>query len=301
MQFPINEHAIQSELLFESRSGLSKSFQYSIKRYARPKNWIADDVGIFNYHYHPLHQKGKHLELKFCSVGNMYCRKKETKCNQCKAHASFRCEQKTESVDFLSFHFPSSSLNQFKGTGKANVLSQDVINFQHPVSFSKLFPVANRSRAVLEALLQHKYTGNLANIFVGAQAQMLLLYSLDDLEEKQIETSSAKFLSNDADKEKLLKARDILLQHISEPITIKALSRKIAMNECYLKKGFKAMFGTTIFDFYQSQRMQHAKNLLYEKGLTVTDVSIQLGYSSISHFSIAFKKHTGLKPCDLLR
>ena len=301
MQFPINEHAIQSELLFESRNESPGSFQYSIKRYARPKNWIADDVGIFSYHYQPLHHKDKYLELKFCSVGNLYCRKKETECNQCKAHASFRCEQKTESVDFLSFYFPSSSLNLFKETGKTNMLSQDVINFQHPVSFSKLFPVVNRARVILEALLNHKYTGHLANIFVCAQAQMLLLYSLDDFEEKQTEASSAKFLSNEADKEKLLKARDILLQHISEPITIKALSRKIAMNECYLKKGFKAMFGTTIFDFYQSQRMEHAKNLLYEKGLTVTDVSIQLGYSSISHFSIAFKKHTGLKPCDLLR
>jgi AraC-like DNA-binding protein len=60
------------------------------------------------------------------------------------------------------------------------------------------------------------------------------------------------------------------------------------------------MYGITIFDFYQSQRMEHARYLLYEKGMSVTEVSIQLGYSSISHFSTAFKKHTGLNPCDLL-
>ena len=59
------------------------------------------------------------------------------------------------------------------------------------------------------------------------------------------------------------------------------------MNECYLKKGFKEVFGTTIFDFYQQQRMEHAKYLLYEKSLSVTDVSALLGYSSISHFSAA--------------
>ena len=73
---------------------------------------------------------------------------------------------------------------------------------------------------------------------------------------------------------KLSKAREILIQHIGEPITIKELSRKVAINECYLKKGFKEMFGTTIFDFYQSQRMEHARYLLYEKGLSVTDVSM---------------------------
>jgi AraC-like DNA-binding protein len=109
-----------------------------------------------------------------------------------------------------------------------------------------------------------------------------------------------KFLANEADREKIRQAREILLKHISEPLTIKALSRKVAINECYLKKGFKEMFGTTIFDFFQSQRMEHAKYLLYEKGLSVTEVSMLLGYSSISHFSTAFKKHTGLKPCELL-
>ncbi len=120
------------------------------------------------------------------------------------------------------------------------------------------------------------------------------------LGEKEETTFTCKFLANEADREKIIKAREILLQHIGEPITIKALSRKVAINECYLKKGFKEIFGTTIFDFYQSQRMEHAKYLLYDKGLSVTEVSLLLGYSSISHFSTAFKKHTGIKPCELL-
>ena len=111
---------------------------------------------------------------------------------------------------------------------------------------------------------------------------------------------TCKFLANADDREKITKAREVLLQHIGEPLTIKELSRKVAINECYLKKGFKELFGTTIFDFYQSQRMEHAKYLLYDKGLSVTEVSLMLGYSSISHFSTAFKKHTGIKPCELL-
>jgi AraC-like DNA-binding protein len=153
---------------------------------------------------------------------------------------------------------------------------------------------------VLEGMLNHPHRNGLENIFITAQTQMLLLYSLQSLDDKEPEVLTCKFLHNEADREKVAKARDILLQQIGEPITIKQLSRKVAMNECYLKKGFKEMFGTTIFEFYQSQRMEHAKFLLYEKGISVTDVSAQLGYSSISHFSTAFKKHTGLKPCELL-
>jgi AraC family transcriptional regulator len=154
---------------------------------------------------------------------------------------------------------------------------------------------------VLETLLNHNYTDSLENIFINAQSQMLLLYSLECMVgEKEVEGFQCKFLANEADRDKIIRAREVLLQHIGEPLTIKELSRKVAINECYLKKGFKEMFGTTIFDFYQGQRMEHARYLLYEKGLSVTEVSVMLGYSSISHFSTAFKKHTGLKPCELL-
>lgn len=292
---------VYTELLSEIKCEIPDSISYSINRYVRPKNWIADDIQIFNYQYHPSGSKQHHLELKFCTIGNMYCKKDQKECGQCKANASFNCEQKVESVDFFNFVFPSSTLKQIFRSGNNNVLNENIAALGYPSSFSKSLPAGNRTRMILEALLNHSYTGNLANIFVNAQAQLLLLYSLDDLLEKPADTSSLKFLANEADREKLLKAKEILLQHISDPITIKALSRKVAMNECYLKKGFKAMFGTTIFDFYQCQRMEHAKYLLYEKNLTVTEVSIQLGYSSISHFSIAFKKHTGLKPCELLR
>jgi AraC-like DNA-binding protein len=206
-----------------------------------------------------------------------------------------------ESVDMLSFVFSSTLLEQFvKSRISNNTISEDLLSFRHQHAFSRSLSLCGRTKVVLEGLLNHNYTDSLENIFVNAQTQMLLLYSLDCMDEKEIDVINCKFLANEADREKVLKAREVLIQQIGEPITIKELSRKVAMNECYLKKGFKEMFGTTIFDFYQSQRMEHAKYLLYEKGLTVTEVSVMLGYSSISHFSTAFKKHTGLKPCELL-
>lgn len=296
------EHlGLKAELVYENGLQIPGSVQYSIRRYARPKNWMADDVGFIKYNYEPLHPQNNHLELKFCLIGNMYCRKHQSECNQCKAHASFNCEEKIDSVDFLSFIFSSTLLEQFVSSRiSATTLSDDILSFKHQSSFSKTLSLCGRTRKVLEGLLNHTYSDSLENIYVNAQTQMLLLYSFDCMDDKRLDVINCKFLANEADREKILRAREILIQHIGEPITIKSLSRKVAMNECYLKKGFKEMFGTTIFDFYQSQRMEHAKYLLYEKGLTVTEVSVLLGYSSISHFSTAFKKHTGLKPCELL-
>src|SRR5207237_7071173 len=103
------EHSgMQSELVFESNSHIPGSVHYSIRRYARPKNWIADDVGVITYHYEPSKPEQNHLELKFCTIGNMYCRRDQKECSQCKAHASFHCSEKVESVDFLSFVFSST-------------------------------------------------------------------------------------------------------------------------------------------------------------------------------------------------
>jgi AraC-like DNA-binding protein len=289
---------LRGELVYQGGRQIPGSVQYTIRRYVKPANWMGEDAGVMTYQYHPATREQNFLELKFCVAGNMYCRNLPGSCSHCQGHSADRCEEKIESIDTVSFVFSPTALEQFvKGRSDHHTLTEDILSFSHTTSFSRSLFLCGRTRLVLEGLLNHNYRGSLENIYVNAQTQMLLLYTLDCMDEKQIDVISCKFLANVADREKIIKAREILLQQIGEPITIRELSRKVAMNECYLKKGFKEMFGSTIFDFYQSQRMEHAKYLLYEKGLTVTDVSVMLGYSSISHFSTAFKKHTGLISC----
>ena len=278
------------------------SVRYAIRRYRKQPQWNLDDTGILQYNYSKNDDNEHSLELRFCVSGNVYCRKKQAECDYCSLNTSKGCIEKIDSVDVLSFSFSPAYLHQFAKANKTPAsLTDNVLSFRHSSSFSKALPLCGKTRMAIEALLNHTYTDTLENIFINAQTQILLLYSMDCMLGEKTESAFAcKFLANEADREKIIMAREILLKHIGEPITIKALSRKVAINECYLKKGFKEIFGTTIFDFYQGQRMEHAKYLLYDKGLSVTEVSMLLGYSSISHFSTAFKKHTGIKPCELL-
>ena len=304
LAFSQRQPIMQDELhvLQEKEQQIPGSVQYTIRRYQRLPQWSAEDTGMLVYHFQKSEPEKNYLELKFCISGNVYCRHKDSECDQCKVNSSKTCTARVDTIDVMAFKFSPVQLSQFVKPRKKNEgLTEKVLTFQHHSSFSKLLPLCGKTRMVLEALLNHTYSGSLENIFLNAQMQMLLLYSMDCmLGDKEVDSFNCKFLANEADRDKISKARELLLQHIGEPITIKELSRKVAINECYLKKGFKEMFGTTIFDFYQSQRMEHAKYLLYEKGLNVTEVSVMLGYSSISHFSTAFKKHTGLKPCELL-
>jgi AraC-like DNA-binding protein len=111
---------------------------------------------------------------------------------------------------------------------------------------------------------------------------------------------ACRFLAYESEREKIQEALQVINGNIDQPLTIRALSRKVGMNECYLKKGFKSVTGKTIHEYQQERRIERAKELLKQDGLSVTDVANTLGYSSISHFSTAFKRVTGMKPCELL-
>lgn len=286
------------ELLDLKDQHIPGSAHYVIRRYSVPKFINIEDKGMLVYHYSKSEPEENFFEMRFCITGNKYCSAKN--CLVCATAAEENCKSH-DTVDVFSFHFSAGFLYQFVQNVKLATRKDEVLAFSYPYSFNKLFPVCNRKRMSLDALLNNNFSGALENIYTNAKVHELLLYSVECLIEEKEEGFACKFLENESGRDSIYKAREILLEHIGNPITIKELSRKVAINECYLKKGFKEIFGTTIFDFYQQQRMKHAKYLLYEKSLSVTDVSDLLGYSSISHFSAAFKKHTGLKPCELLK
>ncbi len=298
----LNHPVMQGELerVHHKVQKIPGTVQYVINRYKKAPGVVVEDTGMMVYNFVENDSKENSLYLVFCITGNRYCKEKDSECNYCRHSQSQNCQEVLETIDVASFRFNADHLSQFVKSVRTTSFSESILNFTHTTSFSKSLPLCGNSRSVLESLLNHTCSESLENIFINAQSQMLLLYCMECMAGDGEFSFNCKFLANEADRGKIALARKILLEHIGEPLTIKELSRKAAINECYLKKGFKEMYGTTIFDFFQSQRMEHAKYLLYEKGLSVTDVSAILGYSSISHFSTAFKKHTGLKPCELL-
>lgn len=165
------------------------------------------------------------------------------------------------------------------------------------------FTVCNNSRTLIRQILTAKgvtpltqalqRTEWIIELFRKALEALVLSFAT-------CQVPACRFLAIDSEREKIFKARKILEETIDNPLTIRELSRKVAMNECYLKKGFKALVGQTIHECQQELRIAKAKQLLQGGGKTVTEVAAHLGYSSISHFSSAFKRATGLKPCELL-
>jgi len=288
-------------MVFSKEKKIPGSWQFHIQRYQKDPHAMIEDEGSLLYHVEES-KENRFIELRFCISGQTYCKHSEVNCEDCKFNKDAACVEQTQTVDLLRFRFDPLHLTNLIKTDDTQTETDAILNFRYNHTFTRSIQMSGRIRHTLDNILNNHYTDAVENIFVNAQTQILLLYCLETMNAlKEDEVPACKFLAHQDEREKIIKAREILLKHIGDPITIRELSRKVAINECYLKKGFKVMFSTTIFDFYQDQRMEHARFLLYEKGLSVSEVSAQLGYSSISHFSTAFKKHTGLKPCELLR
>jgi AraC-like DNA-binding protein len=68
------------------------------------------------------------------------------------------------------------------------------------------------------------------------------------------------------------------------------------INEFKLKKGFKETFGVTAFGYLADVRLGLAKDDILAGRRSATEIAFALGYSSLAHFSHAFKKKFGVSP-----
>jgi len=103
---------------------------------------------------------------------------------------------------------------------------------------------------------------------------------------------------NKKDIECLYRAKEILLANLLEPPSLKELAYKSAINEFKLKKGFKELFGTTVYGMLQEVRLEYAKKLLYTNDINVQEAAHMVGYKNLSHFSKIFKERYGKLPIE---
>lgn len=95
--------------------------------------------------------------------------------------------------------------------------------------------------------------------------------------------------------DQLEQAKAYLLSHYRQAPTIKQISRMVSLNEFKLKYFFKQAYGTTIRAYVIQLRMEEAKQLLLQNW-RVADVALHLGYKSVSHFILTYKRAYGHTP-----
>jgi AraC-like DNA-binding protein len=88
----------------------------------------------------------------------------------------------------------------------------------------------------------------------------------------------------------------LLKQNLADPPSLEELGKKIGCSHFYLSRIFSAQTGQTITQCLRQLRMDRAAELLRARELNVTEVAMEIGYSSLSHFSAAFHETFGCCP-----
>ncbi|MDQ8181211.1 AraC family transcriptional regulator [Pelagicoccus sp. SDUM812005] len=96
----------------------------------------------------------------------------------------------------------------------------------------------------------------------------------------------------------LAAAARLMEQRFAEDHSIANLSRAVHLNEFKLKRGFKELYGTTIFGYLRQIRMEKAREMLRQPNASVIETANAVGYSNPSHFARAFKQAFGINPSE---
>ena len=170
----------------------------------------------------------------------------------------------------------------------------NTIDFYHS---GPLTPVMD---AVICQLLACPYSGPLGLIYREGKAIELIAHKL-----AQIVTSSEsappqiKMRSDDIARVRY--ARDILTRNLEDPPRLFDLARAVGTSHTQLNRGFRKMYGTSVFGYLRKMRLEEARHLLEVGSMNVTEAALAVGYNSISSFSRAFSAHFGSNPLSFLK
>jgi AraC-like DNA-binding protein len=95
---------------------------------------------------------------------------------------------------------------------------------------------------------------------------------------------------------RLLRARDAMDRVYAEPLQIPALAKIAGVSDAHFIRTFRATFGETPHSYLQRRRVERSMWLLSETHRSVTEICLDVGFSSLGTFSRTFRKIVGVSP-----
>lgn len=99
----------------------------------------------------------------------------------------------------------------------------------------------------------------------------------------------------------LFAARTYLLATLDRPVPIAEVAAWVGFSETKLKTLFPRLFGKSVHQYWQTTRMERAKELLASRRFSVAEAGHQVGYTNLTHFAVAFRRQAGMMPRDFLK
>ncbi|UZR95219.1 helix-turn-helix transcriptional regulator [Chondrinema litorale] len=238
--------------------------------------------GDYNFSYKQL---GKSFDLIGGHHNLMYSRNFDMEVNN-----------KTLEIETFGVSFPKEVFLKFTENASDTLkwFSESILKGESVILSDEWGSIDAGIQQVIQQVINCKYTGDLANLFLYSKSIELLVLSAEACEAAKNRKDA--FIRKKTDKEKLIAARDMINERLHCPPNLTEVAKSVGLNEYKLKRGFKETFNNTVFGYLTDQRLNLAQQYLRDTEKTAAEVAYDLGYSSPQHFNNAFKNKFGITP-----
>jgi AraC-like DNA-binding protein len=95
---------------------------------------------------------------------------------------------------------------------------------------------------------------------------------------------------------RMLRARDTMDRSFAQPLDVAALARVAHVSPAHFSRQFRATFGETPHRYLQRRRVERAMELLRETDRPVSEICLDVGFTSLGTFSRTFRDVVGEPP-----
>jgi AraC-like DNA-binding protein len=150
-----------------------------------------------------------------------------------------------------------------------------------------------RQRALFERLARGEPAGDLE---VEETVLGLLASVLDAAFATRVRAAAAADAGEEEDV--VRRARLVLGEGFAQSLSLASLAREVGVSRSRLCRVFRRRTGTTLHAYREQARLRAALEALASPARDLTELALDLGYSSHSHFSASFRRAFGLRPTE---
>lgn len=213
------------------------------------------------------------------------------------APAETHLDQATSSVFEINVHIEPAVFQTFAGVS-SDLASAKLSHLVRPVDqryYQRSDAMTPAMQMVIHQLLHCPFQGVTRKMYLESKVWELMTLLIEQEQHLSQHAPRLPSLKPD-DIERIYQAKEILMKQMNQPPSLLDLARQVGLNDCTLKRGFRQVFGKTAFGYLHDYRLEHARQLLHDRHLNVSEVARAIGFANRSYFAAAFRKKFGVSP-----
>lgn len=142
-------------------------------------------------------------------------------------------------------------------------------------------------------LVDHLRFAHIDPIYVEALATALTVKGVSSAigKEKPVSTSGTDT--------RVARAIDYIEAHLDEALSLADIASAACMSPSWLKSCFRATTGQTVWGYVRERRLERARQMLFDRNLSLAQIAYDCGFSSHSHMTRLFRQHYGVSPKEM--